>query len=280
MNKRSIVFLIALLSVALFSCTEEVDIDLDDDYNRLVVEAFFTNDTTQHEVVLSESTSYFDNEEIKWVENATIYIQNQNKSKTFYLNESSTKPGHYYTDPTVSGEVGETYTLHIEDVDINKDGTMEDYQAVSEIKPVLTMDSVYALNTSQWGEDGFLLYGYAQELPTPGDFYMWHYYVNGVLSTDTLSELIFTDDAIMNGVYLSNFEMEFVTDAQSGDTLLIQTQSITKGYYDFIVSFMLETQWQAGPFGGPPANIKTNINNGALGYFKTSALDYYQIVMP
>lgn len=274
------IFAIVALTSFLASCTEVIDLDLDDEYKKLVVEAYLTTDTIAHEVVLCTSTSYFANEQPEFIENANVYITNLDVSKTFQLSESSTDPGHYFTESTVYGEIGETYTLHIEDVDVNKDGNVEDYLSTTKLKPVILMDSINAIYDNVFGELGYRVFGNGQELPTPGDYYMWRYYINDVLVNDTLYEIVFNDDGLINGLYLSNLEMGFITDAQSGDTLKVESQSITKDYYEFVISFMLETQWSAGPFGGPPANIKTNISNGGLGYFKASAVDYIEIVLP
>lgn len=272
--------LLLFVLITAVSCTEEIPLDLDDSYNRLVVEAYLSTDTTAHEVVLSKSTSYFDPSTIEYVSNADVYIENSDKSVKILLTESSSQIGHYYTPDNSYGVVNETYTLHINDVDIDDNGDFEEYTAMSQIKEVIYLDSISAVYRTVMGEQGFTLYGSAQEPATVGDYYMWRYYVNNVLSTDTLRESIFQDDAIFNGNYLADFEMAFIQDAVSGDTLRVESQSITKEYYEFVISFMLETEWSAGAFGGPPANIKTNISNGAIGYFKTSATSYIEIILP
>jgi len=74
--------------------------------------------------------------------------------------------------------------------------------------------------------------------------------------------------------------MGFIEEGNSGDTLTVETNSITENYYNYIISFFLETKWSSASFGGPPANIETNINNGAVGYFNTEARTRISYILP
>jgi hypothetical protein len=186
----------------------------------------------------------------------------------------------YLAPQNKKGEKDTEYTLLIENVDIDENGDFEKYEASGKIKHPLEIDSVRVLKDEIFGVEGFRIFGYAQEPASFGDFYLFKYYINGVLSTDTLSENVFTDDATVNGNYINGLEIYFIRDANSGDTITIEAQSITKEYYDFIISFMLETEWQAGAFGGPPANVQTNISNNAMGFFSTTSNSYITFILP
>ena len=48
--------------------------------------------------------------------------------------------------------------------------------------------------------------------------------------------------------------------------------SISKDYLDFITGLLTESGGGGSPFDGPPANVKGNINNGALGFFLAAAV--------
>ena len=47
---------------------------------------------------------------------------------------------------------------------------------------------------------------------------------------------------------------------------------ISKEQYEHNTALMLETDWGGGPFSGPPANVPSNISNGALGFFSANAV--------
>lgn len=272
--------LASALLIGLFaqSCTEEIDLELNDAQPRLVVDGKLTSDTTEHLIILTKTTSYFYDEQAPVISGADLSITDG--TNTYQLIENPVGSGKYFTQPGMFGQAGKTYTLNIKNVDIDGDGKNEEYQAVETMKNVFYIDSARAEYANIFGMSGYRIFGFAQEPPTVGDYYMWNYYINGELRSDTLNKVVFNSDELVNGNYMYNLEMAFITDGQPGDTLTIETMAITKEYYDFIISFFIETQWSGGGFGGPPANINTNISNGALGYFNAGAVSRYSLMLP
>ena len=124
----------------------------------------------------------------------------------------------------------------------------------------------------------YIINGWGQEPPTPNQFYMWRYYINGKLESDTLKEYVFTDDGAVNGNYISGMSI-FLIKAKVGDTITVETSIIPKQYYDFLMSLMLETVWSSPAFNGPPANVPSNVSNGGLGFFVARDPDYCKVVI-
>ena len=57
------ILLFLMLGIIAASCTERIDVELDDTYTRLVVDGQLTGDSTEtHTIILTESTSYFYNQ--------------------------------------------------------------------------------------------------------------------------------------------------------------------------------------------------------------------------
>ena len=52
-----------------------------------------------------------------------------------------------------------------------------------------------------------------------------------------------------------------------GDTVTLELHSIDRAYYDFVGDAQLEIFGNNPLFSGPPANIRSNIDNGAMGAF-------------
>jgi len=269
-----ILLLISLMS----SCTEEIDLKLNEGNTRLVVEGCITTDTIQQKVMLTKSTSYFYGESAPVISGAKVKISTGNQLYEF--SEVPPQSGIYYSDLPFSGKQNETYDLVITNVDLNADGNLQSYFASEKMKNYLVIDSIYAQEVNFHGKQGYMIFGFAQEPPTKDDYYMWRYYVNGQLITDTMNKITFASDQLINGNYLKDFQMGFIEEANTGDTLLVETNSITEDYFNYIISFFLETEWSSGSFGGPPANINTNINNGAVGYFNTEARTKISLVLP
>ncbi|MCH2197350.1 MAG: DUF4249 domain-containing protein [Flavobacteriales bacterium] len=263
MNKHTIYILFALF--ALSSCTERIDLDLNDqDGQRIVVDGWFTDEEKQHEIRLTWTTSYFFNEAAPPVEGAVLSITDG--ETTIDLIEES--PGIYRT-PTVAGTPGTTYTLQIDHND-------QLYEASSYMRPVAPIDSLHVRVLDPEEEFGFPGDEYysvriwTQELPGTGDYYMWRTYVNGESVRDTLRELTFIDDQFYDGVYVEDVEVDYLDiedEATAGDTVYIEQFNIGEDAYNIFIGIMNETEWNGGLFDAPPANVETNLSNGALGYF-------------
>jgi hypothetical protein len=268
--------IIFTISISLWNCTERIDLELDSTYTRLVVEGFITNDTTAHWIRLSETSDYFRNETAPAVTGADLALDDGEQLHT--LTESDTMPGWYLTSPDYHGVPGRTYTLIIRNVDINKDGEFEEYTAASTMKPVNPVDSIKI----EWFDtffSGYQVKVWAWDSPDP-DWYAFKVWKNGVLVTDTLYELIVQSDEFFNGNYTHGIPSQFLsTDkpeevVEVGDTITFEINGITEEYYNYII----EAQSQVGPqtplFSGPPANIRTNFENGAIGFFEAYSVNY------
>ena len=261
---------IYLIVIALFAvrCTEKMDIQLDETYTRLVVEARLSTDTAIHTVRLTTSTSYFYNQPPPAVSNAIVTISDGNS--VINLTESSLKPGVYETPANTFGRIGSTYKLLIKNVDINKDGIKEEYEASSTIYPVNQVDSIsmkYYTDFEAWEVKCFV-----QDPPTE-DYYLFNVYKNNVLMTDTLSEPLVVDDKLYNGNYTNGIGVGYLRDEKSGeravlgDSIRLETWRIDKSFFKFVTEFKDAVRKQNPLFSGPPSNIKGNVSNGAIGYF-------------
>ncbi len=254
----------------LWQCTERIDVEVDSTYARLVVEGSVTTDTTQHSVKLSLTSDYFYNQPAPPVSNAIVQIDDGDT--LVFLTESTEEPGRYYTDSNFSGVPGNTYILRITNVDIDNDGVFEEYTASSHMNPVNDIDSIQLeLMESAY----FSLYQvlvYAWDPPTK-DFYAFKIYKNGILMTDTLYELIVQDDEFFNGNYTYGIPSQFLDQQKEqeilypGDTVTFEINGITEEYYKYVIEAQSEIFYQTPLFSGPPANISTNLDNGALGFF-------------
>jgi len=265
-NFKSIVSVL-VLSVVFFSCTERIEIELDDSYTMLVVDGAITTDTMAHTVKLSTSTSYYYNQPAPRVIGAQVSITDG--TQTFILKEDSA--GVYRTDPTVFGVGGQTYTLNIKLAD--PIGGYTDYTAASTLYPISPLDSVNLLFHPDWSDYGIWeVKCYVQEPPTI-DFYRFLILKNQVMLSDTLNEWFITDDKFFNGSYTNGATVAYLQQSSTqeglieGDTITVEVNSIGKEYFNFLLEAQAELRGSNPLFSGPPANVKGNINNGAIGFF-------------
>jgi hypothetical protein len=279
MKTRNIQFII-LIPILLWisaGCREKIELTLDSTFTRLVVEGSITDETKAHRIVLTYSSDYFFSETPPPATGAVVEISDG--SQVFLLTEVA--PGIYETEPTVKGIHGREYTLTIRGLDVNGNGNPETYTAKDLLKPVMILDSIVVEKQLPLTNPPlFKVRGWGQEPASPDDCYQWRYSLNGTLQTDTLDKTIFVDDTFVNGSYLPGLTMFMDIKAVTGDTVRVETISLSRPYYDFLVTLMLETSWNQGGGAGPPANVKGNMSNGALGYFNASAVSVSTAIVP
>lgn len=264
--KNSILILTAFVLLLASSCTKRIELDLNkEEFQRVVVDGWFTNQTKAHEVKLTLTSDYFQNEAAAAATGAEVSITDG----TITHNLTEEEPGIYRTAPTVSGEIGKTYTLAIKYND--ETFTASHYlDTVSEIDTIVS--TIYQDEfTGEIDEMYRSLWLYTQELPGLGNHYMWRVYQNGVPKSDTLRQVQFVEDDLVDGNYIEEWNF-YDLEAGQGDHVLVEQYSISKEIYDGFIAVMLETDWRGGIFDSPPANVPTNINGGALGFFVTSAV--------
>jgi hypothetical protein len=280
MKPEKAFFISLILLFMVVSCTERINIELDESFTRLVVDGSITIDTMAHKVILSKTSSYFYNQPAPMVTGAQVTITDG--ELTFNLTEESA--GIYLTQPSVYGIPGHTYTLKIKlPVEI---GGYADYTASSMLNPVNPLDSINMTFQPAYSEKGFWeVRCYAQDPPS-ADFYRFLISRNQKLITDTLYEWSVTDDRFFNGNYIKGAiiaEMdqsiaEYVL--TEGDTVTAEMNSIGKEYADFIWDAQAELFGSNPLFSGPPANVKGNINNGAIGFFAAYSITRASVITP
>lgn len=261
------VLLLGFGAISFPSCTEKIDIELDDSYTRLVVDGAITTDTMRHMIKLTRSSSYFYNEPAPVVEDAVVTISDG--ENLFSLAETS--PGVYQTNEGVFGIPGRSYTLNIQLKEPL--GNHSEYTASSTLSGVSEMDSVGLLFHPEWGREGIWeVKCYVQEPPTV-DFYRFLIYKNSRLLSDSIPEWFVVDDKLFNGGYTNGASVGFLSQGnpdeglRPGDVVTLEVNNISEEYINFIWEVQSEVRGSNPLFTGPPANVKGNISNGAIGFF-------------
>ena len=104
---RKLIYLIPIILITIASCTERIDIELDETYTRLVVYGAITTDTAVQYIELSKTTDYYYAEVPPPVTGAQVEISDD-QGNTFELTEEL--PGKYATSPDFAAVAGVTYT--------------------------------------------------------------------------------------------------------------------------------------------------------------------------
>ncbi|MDR0698989.1 MAG: DUF4249 domain-containing protein [Tannerella sp.] len=282
---------------AFFSCVAPVDINTRDSEPVIVIYGCLSDDRKSQSVRITKSSPYFDDEENEVVTDANVRIKDsEGHDHTLLYDEN----GYYFSDTRFDVRPGVTYHL-IVNVDFNKDGTEETYEAVTTIPPLLTIDSINVIPVMIMGYRHFSLNIYMQDPPETKDFYLFRFYVNDTLSNSRLSDYIVANDEFINGSYVESavYYFEDITDenvvkknegndnplkedymVSSGDRIRLQFLNIEEGYYTFINECITEMRGKNPMFGGPPSNISTNLSGGAVGFFSGYCVREATTVVP
>lgn len=279
--------LAVLVFVCLTACTEDIMIDVEDGEPMIGVEASFTDELKHHKVILSYSAKFYDEEGIRMLSGATVYVTDG--EDTVYYYEDAEQQGHYFTD-LIAGKKNTLYRLCIEIPE--EDGTIQQLFAeslmpnnVDYIDSLVikhfnggndTVPTTFFMDTIEW------LYPYFQSLPDPNIIYMPLISINDSLLTDTLTQRMVIPVGGYAGYYINGPEMQAAnkeipiayfrrSNLKDGDCIHAKLYSIPVEYLTFVYSLIASSG--SNPMLGAPANVSTNIQpeGKGVGWFFTAS---------
>jgi hypothetical protein len=271
-------FYIFITAALLQACEEPMDVKFNETgTKKLVVEGSITTDTMSHRIILSWSSDFFSSDSQQMVRNADLRITDGEKS----FKVAETMPGVYLTEPSVYGETDKTYTLKIKLEDGREYSASDRIYSLPEVDSVTVRDTILYQGPDKGNVPGYAIMYFGPEKPSPGDFYFWNLYINDTIFNKYYWNSMFTDDKFVNGSYIHDFMVYFIQNSdlmKDTNSLVLESLSISKNYYNFLTDSNLETVWRGSPWDAPPANINSNIVNGA-GFFKASAVKRNKVVL-
>jgi len=275
------ILLLAILIAVAGSCTERIEIELDETYTRLVVDGQITSDdTATHQIFLSRSTDYFYNQAPPPVIGAAVQVIDD-AGTVALLSEDA--PGVYNLPAGFKAEVGKEYTL---DILLNEEIDGQKHYTASSGTPNIN-DTVYIGLEWQpdWGEAGYVIVTCYYWDPPETNFYMFNIYKNDTLITDTLSKKQVVDDRFYNGGFTNGIGVGYLDQSNKrekvrhGDIITFQAASVTEGYANYIWQVQEEISFNTPLFSGPPANVYGNMSGGAIGYFTSYPVIYAKTIV-
>jgi hypothetical protein len=255
----------------LTSCEEVINIDLNTANPALVVEAIIYKDSVCL-VRLTRTTSYFSIEQPVFIENASVKISDGALSE-----ELSYKGNGYYTGSTIIGTEGRTY-----EIEIMHDGIT--YKGISSMPLKTDLIAVrFGKDNSQsplnpYGKTVFTITCEFADNPGTNNYYMIRFVWDGKLLERyyLLTENSSNSGSINNTNGIISFSESIFFE---GGLVEVQLLSIDKPVYDYFMQLSDVLFWKRRVMPPTPYNPKSNINNGALGYFAAWAIDSESIIL-
>ena len=278
---RWYLLIVALLSFS--ACTERVDIELDSTFRRLVVEGAVTSDSLRHYVNLSYTSDYFSNEASPPVRNA--YVELSFGDESVLLSEDETIPGRYVSPAAFRGIPGTTYELDISQMDADQDGEDELYHASGTMPGGSDLDRIELRHYPTPITSGYVVFMYGSHPPEQRDWFGFKLMKNSDVLTDSLNKYTVLSDDLFDTGYFPGMPVGFLSDddprqaIRSGDTVTFELNCIEQAYFNFVTEAQLEISANYPLFSGPPANVPSNIDNGAMGIFAVYSIQRSSLIV-
>lgn len=272
MKRIAQLYSILILSTCIFvSCTDVIDVDVPVAPPRLVIEASLDWEKgtlgNNQTILLSESTPYFDSNEISIVTGASVKVTNDNDGEEFIFSDQNDGS---YTISNFIPKIGDAYTL-----EVLYDG--ETYIAKEVMHAISDIDEVYQTTEKGFDKDA-LEVNVAYTDPAGIDNY---YFFKFQKVGDLLPELGDLSDEFTDGnqitVFYERLEDEDINQEEfaPGDEVDISLYGVSEQYFNYI-RLLISQNESNGPFSATPVAVKgncvnpTNPDEYAFGYFRVT----------
>ncbi len=248
-------------------CVKETPWTLKGDLPRkLIVEAIITDEVKPHGIKLTFPVSEL-NQQPKPAAGAGVLISNEDS--TWQLIENPPNSGVYYTPGSFFARLQKNYTLLI-----SLDG------GVYTAKATMTGGSYFKELQYAKNEDNNLYYidwvanAFSTEKAAMWELLIDWSMVPGYEQLDSLDNharmLFYTLPTLdVSEVFAPMMKSIFFP---AGTIITERRYSLTAEHAEFIREMLLETNWTGGLFTVAPANVVTNLSNGAFGFFGACAV--------
>lgn len=267
------IFCLLVATFALSSCTEVVNIPLENGAPKLVIEALidWQKGTTGNiqKIKLTTTADFYTNQ-IPKVFGANVTVRNSANIIFNFIETPNT--GEYVCNNFVP-IINETYFLTI----ISNGKTYTASESLKSVAPILnvTQETVNFFG----GETKTIKALYLDPAATI-NFYSYRY----VVKYEAKPSLYVADDEFFNGN--PYFSVAFDDNIVLGDIVNITHYGISREYYEYLkILISVAGSQGGGPFQAPPVTVRGNIINTTnpedfpLGFFRLSEIDHRDYVV-
>jgi len=250
--RNKLYFLGFLILISTFSsCEKVIDIKFNDKEALIVIEGELTDDATVPQTItISKTTDFQTTNDQLFVSGAVVSISDDSGNSAIL---TETSPGKYQTS-TIEGVSGRTYFLIV-----SYDG--KNYSSTCKMPVKTIVDSLSILKVFSFGGINRSVVPHFLDPLGKGNYYRARMKING-----KFIESFFYDDEFLDGNYNNQGLQSFNQAIKKFDTVSLQLMNVDQRVHFYFESLAANS---TGPGGGvaSPANPKTNILGGALGYF-------------
>lgn len=249
--------IVLFCSIVISSCTKVIDVDLNSQDPKYVIEGFVTLGETTHRISITKSLNIDESSEFPTVDNATVTLTDDLGNSQ---NMTLVAPGIYeVTGFTVAEDRIYTLTISVDS---------KVFIASEKMPQTVILDTLQTFPFSFGPTTINAIVPVRMDPAGIENFYQFNLYANDTL----ISGIYIQSDQYNDG----NVMMEpiFADGIDSGDTIDVEMFGISEVVYDYFFTLLQNLQ------GATPANPTSNFSGGALGYFSVRTKQVKQIVIP
>jgi hypothetical protein len=266
----------ALLTLG--SCEKEYILRTNPADAKIVIEGLVTDKPGYHYIKVSRSADFYNTGKTPRVTDAVVTVTDDEGMTVEFVHNPNDHPdsvGYYKPVVPFVGETGRTYKMVVE-------AHGQEYRGEDTLYPIITIDSLtYQINEEEQLDPEhpgryYEVLIYSREPKETQDFYLFNFYRNDSLTLANPEDIYFTDDVVLaeaiNGITMPIF-------FSKGDRATVEAFSISREAYVFFNDLSILLNNDGGMYSPPPANCRNNLSNGALGFFRASAVETMDIVI-
>jgi hypothetical protein len=270
---RRVLFLAGLIFL-LQGCVKETAWTLKNEVpEKIIVDAIITDEVKTHKIKLSYPVSEL-NQAPASVTGAGVVISNEDS--TWQLTEYPPNSGIYITPSSFFARLLKNYTLFI-----SVDGKV--YTA----KTTMVSGSLFGeLQYARNGDNNLYYVDWVANAFNAENAAMWELLLDwsmvpGYEHLDSLDNharmLFYTLPTLdVSEVFAPQMQSIFFP---VGTNITERRYSLTPAHAEFIREMLLETNWTGGLFTVAPANVGTNLSDGAFGYFGACSVTELSVIV-
>ncbi len=252
-----------------FTCEDVIDVDLQNETPRLVIDAsldWVKGTAGDQQIIKLSLSAPFYSDTIIPANGATVMVKDSNDNIFSFIEETDT--GLYVNNSFIPA-INETYNLSI--VYNN-----ETYLATETMLPVSNIDYVEQKNDGGFSGEEIEIKAFYKDPQGIENFYLFEYFNT---SHGTLSLEVY-DDEFTDGNEIFGFHTD--ENLEAGNIMNIRSYGISSRNYEFMNILLQQTDNENGdPFEAQPVAVRgncinqTNPDNFPYGYFRTSEVSEF-----
>jgi len=252
---------LAFLSLLLTACDKVIDIKVDDEIGKLVIEGQINDIDLEQKIKLSKNVSFSAENKYPAVTGALVLVRDD-KQREYIFKE--TNPGTY-TAKDFTGSPGTNYSMEVY-VEEQK------YIAHSKMPERVLLDSIAEEKPELGDKDTRHIKVFYQDPKEVSNYYRFIVFINNKQTKD----IIVSNDDFNNGNRVSlTIRPDDDIDIVAGDKIRVEMLAIDKNMYTYWFTLMQQSLGAGITPNNPPNNISPTV----LGYFSSHSSSSKTIVV-